>query len=93
MNHSGNLDQYFKERSWVLNSINRGGRLAYNVCTQDQTEVLLVDYYPKSGRAYLHLKTLQRHNVEFKILCLDPRSPTATAPFLTLASHWIRHPD
>ena len=68
MNHSDNFDQYIKERSWVLNSINRSGKLSYNVCTQDQSEVLLVDYYPKSGRAYLHLKTLQRHNIEYSSL-------------------------
>lgn len=71
MNHSYKLDQYIQERSWTLNKITRKGKTSFNVYTQDQSKILLVDYYPQSGRAYLHLKTLQQHNVEYSLFLGD----------------------
>ena len=35
---------------------------SYNVHNA-QGEVVLVDFYPSTGRAYLHLKTLRRYHV------------------------------
>ena len=74
VNHSIELNKYIENRGWTRREINRKGGISYNICTQGQQgqcEILLVDYYPKSGRAYLHINTLEQHNVKYECLIGD----------------------